>query len=219
MAFTDPWLDNGVALGAMSKAELDAGQVAIGPALARNEGLRPGDVLDLATPTGTAHLPVMAVAYNGNFGGRNVQMSYALLEELYGPQAPFNVVVVPEEGVSEAELARRIEAADLDPGLDIRLRQEVIDNNTADIAEQLSTFDAIQRGLLVMSFIAVLSTLLLVGVQRQQGVRDARRRGDDPAGAAPDGAHRGRDRGRAGRRHHGRSLAIVQYWRSTPSPL
>ena len=168
VAFTDPWLDNGTALGSMSKAELDAGEVVIGPALARNEGLRPGDVLDLATPTGTAHLPVMAVAYNGNFGGRNVQMSYALLEELYGPQAPFNVVVVPDEGVSEAELARRIEAADLDPGLDIRLRQEVIDNNTAEIAEQLSTFDAVQRGLLVMSFIAVLSTLVLVGVQRRK---------------------------------------------------
>ena len=32
-----------------------------------------------------------------------------------------------------------------------------------------------------MSFVAVLSTLLLVGIQRQQGVRHARRRGDDPA--------------------------------------
>ena len=39
---------------------------------------------------------------------------------------------------------------------------------TEAIAKQLSTFDAVQRGLLVMSFIAVLSTLLLVGIQRQR---------------------------------------------------
>jgi putative ABC transport system permease protein len=168
IAFTDPWLDEDPAAGVVDRDRLAAGEVTIGPALARSEGLRPGDVLDLATPTGTAHLPIMGVVYNGNFGGRNVQMSYALLEELYGPQPPVNVVVVPEAGVSEAELVRRIEAAELDPGIEVRPRQEIIDINTDEVAEQLSTFDAIQRGLLVMSFIAVLSTLVLVGVQRRR---------------------------------------------------
>ena len=39
---------------------------------------------------------------------------------------------------------------------------------SGDIGQQLAPFWALQRGLLLVSFIAVLSTLLLVGVQRRR---------------------------------------------------
>ena len=39
---------------------------------------------------------------------------------------------------------------------------------SADVRSQLAPFWALQRGLLVVAFVAVLSTLLLVGVQRRR---------------------------------------------------
>jgi putative ABC transport system permease protein len=167
-AFTDVWSDADVATGHYSEAGLEAGQVAIGPALARARHLRPGDELELATPTGRVRLPIMSVMYDGSFAGRNVLMSYDRLVELYGSQSPVSVVVEPDRGVSERELIATIRAARLDPHLLIEGHQAVVDRNAAQVRSQLGTFDAIQRGLLAMSFVAVLSTLLLVGVQRQR---------------------------------------------------
>ena len=167
-AFTEVWDGLDVATGQYSEAGLDAGRVTIGPALARAEGLRPGDDVTLSTPNGKVDLPVMAVMFDGSFGGRNVNMSYDLMLELYGEQQPVSVVANPEPGVSEAELIRTIEGADLDPRLIVEGHQQVIDRNAKEVSSQLSTFDAIQRGLLAMSFVAVLSTLLLVGIQRRK---------------------------------------------------
>ncbi|MDQ2648876.1 MAG: FtsX-like permease family protein [Actinomycetota bacterium] len=166
--YTDVWLSNPMAAGRARQADLDAGKVIIGPGLARDEGLRPGDRLSLPSPAGPVSLEVSGVMFNGDFGGRNVLMTHDLITELYGAQAPISVNVVPADGVSEVELLATVRAADLDPGIEVESRQEVIDRNIDSIAEQLSMFDAIQRGLLVMSFIAVLSTLLLVGIQRHR---------------------------------------------------
>jgi putative ABC transport system permease protein len=168
-AYTDPWItgDN-TAVGVPSLAKLADGEVVVGPAIARSEHLRPGDHLRLATPDGPIELPVMAVAYNGDFGGRNVLMDYDLMLRVYGPQAPVSVIANPEPGVSERDLERTIRDAHLEPGLHVEGHQAVIDRNAKAVADQLATFDAIQRGLLVMSFVAVLSTLLLVGIQRQK---------------------------------------------------
>lgn len=166
--FTDIWLDLPMAAGEARLADLRAGKAIIGPALARDEGLRPGDRLTLPTPSGPVALEVSGVMFNGDFGGRNVLLTHDLATELYGDQAPISVVVVPSAGVTEAELLAAVRDAELDPGLRIESRQEVIQRNIDSIAEQLSMFDAIQRGLLVMSFVAVLSTLLLVGIQRRR---------------------------------------------------
>jgi putative ABC transport system permease protein len=169
-AFTDPWVTDGRfdAIGRSTVAALERGEAVIGPALARAEDLRPGDLLRLPTPTGAEQLRVASIVYNGNFGGRNVTIDYDLAEELYGHQAPVSVVVQGKPGVSDAALLRAVERAQLDPDLIVEGRQEVIDRNAEAVREQLSTFDAVQRGLLVMSFVAVLSTLLLVGIQRQK---------------------------------------------------
>ncbi len=166
--YTDPWLDVGVATGSLTRAGLEAGEVAIGPGLARSQRLRPGDELVLPTRDGTVRLPVMAVVYNGDFGGRNVLMDFSLIQQLYGQEAPVAVLVQPSDGVSNEQLAAAIEAAELDPSIEVRTPDEVVERVTGEIAEQISTFNAVQRGLLVMSFIAVLSTLLLVGIQRQR---------------------------------------------------
>jgi putative ABC transport system permease protein len=167
-AFTEVWDGLDEAVGTFTEAGLAEGRVTIGPALARAEGLRPGEDLVLSTPGGQVELPIMAVMYDGNFGGRNVGMDFELMTRLYGEQSPVSVIANPEPGVSEAALRATIEEADLEPGLYIESPDDVVARNAEEVAQQLSTFDAIQRGLLVMSFVAVLSTLLLVGIQRQR---------------------------------------------------
>jgi putative ABC transport system permease protein len=166
--FSDVWLDAPLAAGRARIDDIDAGQVIIGTALARDEDVRAGDELRLPTPSGPVKVKVAGVVFNGDFGGRNVTMSHELLTQIYGRTAPLSVTVVPVDGVTEQALVRAVRRADLDPGLEIETRQDVIDRNVASVQEQLSMFDAIQRGLLVMSFIAVLSTLLLVGIQRRR---------------------------------------------------
>ena len=166
--YSDPWLDADVAVGELTQAGLDAGEVVIGPGLARAQEIGPGDEVEVHTPEGDVTFPVMGVVFNGDLGGRNVMMDFDLLEEHFGTEAPAQVLVEPAEGVSNEELLTALEQADLDPGIQIRTPLELIEAVTDDIAQQLSTMDAIQRGLLVMSFIAVLSTLLLVGIQRQR---------------------------------------------------
>ncbi|MDP1819986.1 MAG: FtsX-like permease family protein [Acidimicrobiales bacterium] len=167
-AYTDPWLAGDIAAGRHDRARFEAGEVIIGPGLARSEGLRPGDLLTLDTPQGPVELPVLAVDYNGDFGGRNIQISWELMGELFGRSAPLTVIVEPERGTDDEVLARTVLDADLDPALQVRTVDEVIDRISGEVAEQLASFEAIQRGLLIMSFVAVLSTLLLVGIQRRR---------------------------------------------------
>lgn len=145
-----------------------AGEVLIGPALARATGARAGDRVEIDTPTGSTTVPVMGVWQDGDYGGRNITMSRASLERLYGPQPSFAALARPTPGVSVDELARRIDAAKLDPFLQVRTPMQLADDSADDLANQLASFWAIQRSLLLVAFVAVLSTLLLVGAQRRR---------------------------------------------------
>ncbi|MGH9139036.1 MAG: FtsX-like permease family protein [Acidimicrobiales bacterium] len=157
-------------LGTADPERLAAGEVVVGPAVARTEGVRPGDQVELDTPDGRVALPVQGVWENGDFGGRNVVVPYELIERLYGPQPPAFVVVEPEPGVATDQLADSLRAAA--PGIDSELQvwtpRELALEIVEVINEQMFAFRVMQRGLLIVAFVAVLSTLLLIGVQRQR---------------------------------------------------
>lgn len=167
-AYEDPWLDLPIILGVANRAVMDAGGALIGPALAREEGLRPGANLRLDTPTGQAELPVVGIWFDGDFGGRNVLVSYEVLERLYGPQPANRIEVEPTPGTTAEQLAAGIRAAKIDASLRVATAPELAVEVSAGIEKVIAPFWALQRGLLAMAFIAVLSTLLLVGVQRQR---------------------------------------------------
>ncbi|MDQ1373553.1 MAG: putative transport system permease protein [Actinomycetota bacterium] len=154
--------------GRYDRARYEAGDVFIGPGLARDTGARVGDFVTVDTRLGTAKLRVLAIWQNGDFGGRNVGMALPQIERVFGPQPTAELMVHPAAGVSAGELARRIEGAELDPFLQVRTPAALADQAAADIGQQLSSFWAIQRAMLLVAFVAVLSTLLLVGVQRRR---------------------------------------------------
>jgi putative ABC transport system permease protein len=166
--YEQPWLELPLLLGTKDPDRLEAGEAIVGPAIARRLGTRPGDALRLATPTGFVEIPVQGIWQDGDYAGNSVQISYGLLELLYGPQPVQFLNADPVAGVSSDELARVIRAADLDPDLEVRTALELAAVISDEVSDQLAPFWVIQRSLLLVAFVAVLSTLLLVGVQRRR---------------------------------------------------
>lgn len=154
--------------GRFDRARYEAGEVMIGPALARSTGARPGDTIRLDTPRGPVEVPVLGVWQDGDFGGRSVTMDLTHIERIFGAQPTLDVIMRPEPGVSTSELVDRVRAARLDPTLHVQTSAELADVVADDVGNQLASFWAIQRSLLLVAFVAVLSTLLLVGAQRRR---------------------------------------------------
>jgi putative ABC transport system permease protein len=166
----DTWLPDPdrVARGAVDAERFRAGEAMINTTLARDTGLRPGDEVGLPTPGGTVDVPIMAVTAGGGATGHTVIIPYDLHRRIYGPQLSRSVGVVPKDGVSTAELVDAIEAAGLDDSLIVSTPAEEVEDASRGVDAQLAPFRTLQQGLLAVSFVAVLSTLLLVGVQRQR---------------------------------------------------
>ena len=184
-AFGDPWVlkdRHAVVAGEIDPARFAAGEAVVNTLLARDQDLRPGDELRLPTPSGMVEVPVMAVIHSGGPTGREATLSLDRHRELYGPQPLRAVNLHPVPGVSYDELAVAAVAAVANDPAAARFVQEGPDRiylhvSTPDqvLAEARGTvrttmlpFWTLQRGLLGVAFVAILSTLLLVGVQRQR---------------------------------------------------
>lgn len=154
--------------GVASPERLEAGEVMIGTGLARRRQIRAGDRVTVATPTGPVELPVQGVWHDGDFVGSNITMSYERLEALFGPQPSGFVSARPAPGVSEAQLSESVRAAALHPELVVRSSDTVADDIADAVDLQFAAFRVMQRALLAVLFVAVLSSLLLAGVQRRQ---------------------------------------------------
>lgn len=154
--------------GEADAGRLAGGEVLVGAGLARAQGIRAGDDVELVTPWGPRSLPVQGVWEDGNNVGMNVRMSPELLVELYGEQPPAWGGARPAPGVAEAELVAAIEAAGLDAELETRTSMEVATDIADQVDAQFTSFRVMQRALLVVLFVAVLSSLALAGVQRRR---------------------------------------------------
>jgi putative ABC transport system permease protein len=167
-ASTYPWLNIPLIEGSKSRHSFSSGRVLIGAALARDRGLRPGSQLLLDTPLGQRPVTVGGIWRDGNVGGRAVTMPLSLYRDLFGNQPTQGLGLIPVPGLSAAALADRVRAANLLPGLVVEDPAQFSNDIAKSVNDQLSPFTAMQRGLLFVAFVAVLSTLLLVGVQRRR---------------------------------------------------
>jgi putative ABC transport system permease protein len=171
--------------GSLDRDAFEDGGAVINVTLARDEGLRPGDTVDLPTAGGTVAVPVVAIVQTGGVGGRSVQIPFDLHQRLYGERPYQAVVVEPVPGVSHEDLRVALRSAIDDGGVVARVTistpEEVARHNADGATGGLASFWALQRGLLVVSFVAVISTLLLVGVQRQRELAMLAAAGMEPA--------------------------------------
>ena len=142
------------------------GEVMIGAAVARSQGIGAGDMVEIPVHDGVAELPVMGVWANGNAVGNSVTMTYDKALELFGPRPVDGLSVTPAPGVDSEALAAAIQAESPDPGVRAETFATVADRVADSVNAQLAPFWALQRGLTAVAFIAVLSTMLLVAIQR-----------------------------------------------------
>jgi putative ABC transport system permease protein len=184
-AHDDPWVLKGqdeVVRGEIDPERFYAGEAVINTLLARDQDLRPGDRLRLPTPSGMAEVPVMAVIHSGGPTGREAVVSMATLRDLYGLQPVRALNLRPVPGVGYDELADQVHVAlaaspeasrFVSEGPDrITLHLEtpagVVRNARGTVRTTMLPFWTLQQGLLGVAFVAILSTLLLVGVQRRR---------------------------------------------------
>jgi putative ABC transport system permease protein len=170
--------------GTASLTGLERGEVLVGPVLAREHDLHSGSTFRLAPRDGFVDVKVQGVWANGDFNGREITMSMDRLEQLYGPQSPVSLIVRPAEGVDADRLAGRIEAANLDPDLIALGPAEQLDNVAKEANNFIQPFWALQRGLYVVTFAAVLFTLLLAAAQRRRELGLVAAVGMSPGGLA-----------------------------------
>jgi putative ABC transport system permease protein len=160
-----------VVRGHIDAAGFARGEALIDTTVARDTGLRPGDRIALRTPGGMVDVPVQAViAGNGN-SGRSVRISMSLHRRLYGDLPVKAVTVEADPDVRPDELLERVvrsHALDDVDNAEMSLPNGVIADASGQVDSQLVPVRTFQRALLAVSFVAVLSTLLLVGVQRRR---------------------------------------------------
>lgn len=145
-----------------------AGQVVIGPAFARAYGLDPGDRFTFPGVAGFTQLTVGGIWSAPDGLGRSIGLSREEFDRLLGPRPPTSVGLVPEHGVTTAELARRVRAAGLGPHVTVLTPDELGERLAHEYRSFAQPFRSLQYGLLAVAFAATASTLLLVAVQRRR---------------------------------------------------
>ncbi len=143
------------------------GDVIIGSMLARQRDLRPGDTLTLPTLQGLHDWTVGAVWAEPQSGGTTVLMTMSDAEEFFGRQPTGLIYATPTGGNTQATV-EAIAAAQVDQpvrAVDPAGYGAAVADDTARF---LRPFTALQAGLLSVAFISVVSTLLLVGIQRRR---------------------------------------------------
>ena len=170
--------------GEVNVKVLQRGEAIVGTSAARDRALRPGSILRIPTPDGVARIRVAGIWAHSNYNGYMATISYPLLERLYGAEPPPGAYLRPEPGTSARELASAVERAKIDPDL-YALTPSVLSARLADaIDDQVAPFWVVQRLLLFVALVATLSTLLLVGVQRQRELGVLGAVGFSPSGLA-----------------------------------
>jgi len=154
--------------GADGPSVLAAGQVMIGPQLARDEDLDVGSELTIPGRYGDVTFTVGGIWSAPNGLGRGITATATMMRTVTGPRPPERLQVVPVDGVSATELAARIRDADLDPRLIVMDPDELADDYSDEFTSLASPFWAMQRGILAVALIATASTLLLAAIQRRR---------------------------------------------------
>lgn len=166
----DATLDLPIYRGTADPERFAAGEVMVGAAVARAQDIEPGGSVTIPVGDGFADLPVQGIWADGNVVGNIVQMPRERFEELFGPRPADEIVLTPAPGVGSDRLAADIRAAGYDPALRAERGEALAERVAAGAGAQLAPFWALQRGLTVVAFIAALSTLLLVGIQRTREI-------------------------------------------------
>jgi putative ABC transport system permease protein len=154
--------------GEADTERFEGGEALVGAGLARAQGIEAGGTVELPTREGPVEVPVQGIWAEGRSVGRAVTLPFDAVEKLYGPVPVDGLYVTPVDGVSTGELAAALERDIDDPALRVETADQNAARSVGFVEARLTPFKALQVGLTVLAFVAVMSTLLLVGIQRQR---------------------------------------------------
>ncbi|MBA2607434.1 MAG: ABC transporter permease [Actinobacteria bacterium] len=146
---------------------LRQGKVMLGPALARQKHLRPGDPITIRSRTGNATFVVGGVWASPGNVGYSLQMRADQMHEV-GERPPDNIHLLPTPDTSPQELARALRSADLSPRLRIYDSDELGRVMADSFGDIFAPFRSLQIALTVVALIATASTLILAAAQRRR---------------------------------------------------
>ena len=158
----------GLIEGSDSPGAFFRGEAMVGPGIARAQRLRPGSLVTLPAPGGVVRLPVEGIWQDGDWSGANVTIPMPLFQRLWGPVPIGSAALTPAPGVSPATLATRVRSAHIWPDLSVVTPAQTLRQADRNVSGQLQPFWVLQRALTLVAFVAVLSTLLLAGIQRRR---------------------------------------------------
>ena len=113
-------------------------------------------------------MPVQGVWDDGNAAGDNVTLPLSLETRLYGPQLPNGLTLLPARGVPLSTIVAEAHRAQVSSFLTFSIPSKELSDSISSASGQITGFWALQRALLGVTFVSVLSTLVLVGIQRRR---------------------------------------------------
>jgi putative ABC transport system permease protein len=156
--------------GPSPRQSVQANQLVVGGILARETGIRVGDTMLLGSGRSARTIVVGTIVATPEVGGRRIQMSYRLAEQIFGPQPAGLVFIKPADGVSLRGLTDEIHALNFNQPVTVVDADGYRSSVVKGESRFLAPLNTLKYGLLAIAFISVSSTLLLLGIRRRREI-------------------------------------------------
>jgi putative ABC transport system permease protein len=159
-----------VLAGRLPQQSVDANQLIVGGILARQNGIRVGDTLLLGSGARATKVVVGTILATPEVGGRRIQMSYRLAEQIFGPEPAALVFLKPAAGSSVPKLGEELGSQAFNQPVRATDAAGYEHAVASGEARFLAPLNSLKYGLLAIAFISVSSTLLLTGMRRRREI-------------------------------------------------
>jgi putative ABC transport system permease protein len=149
---------------------VNANQLVIGGTLARQNNIRVGDSLLLGSGPQARKMVVGTIVATPEVGGRRIQMTYRLAEQIFGPQPANLVFVKPSAKSTFDQIEAEIRSSHFNQPVKVVDAAGYRAAVTSGESRFLAPLNTLKYGLLVIAFVSVSSTLLLLGIRRRREI-------------------------------------------------
>lgn len=167
--------------GPSPRRSVEANRLVVGGILARETGVRVGDTILLGSGPTARRVVVGTIVATPEVGGRRIQMSYPLAEQIFGRQPPGLVFIKPAAGISLQRISDEIKASHFNQPLTVVDANGYRESVVKGESRFLAPLNTLKYGLLAIAFISVSSTLLLLGIRRRREIALIQALGATPA--------------------------------------
>jgi putative ABC transport system permease protein len=159
-----------VLAGPAPEVSIKANQLVIGGILARENGVRVGDRLILGSGPKARKMVIGTIVATPEVGGRRIQMSYQLADQLFGSEPAGLVFLKPAPGFTPEQIAAEINSSRFNQTVKVVDAAGYRTAVARGEARFLTPLNTLKYGILAIAFVSVSSTLLLVGMRRRREI-------------------------------------------------